>query len=422
MANMFGIGVQLMNQIVLVPFYILFWGNDLYSDWIVLSALTIIFSMSDIGLNTVIQNRFAIKYSEGDKKECNSLLMDNFVLVTITLAITLLSSALFLVSFDITEVMNIRFMTRYEASWTFLILTVKVFIGMLSGVENSIYRACHNASRSIYMDQIGVFSVALITLICILCHTSVILLSIFICLPQLFLIIYKYFDSQKLYKYKLDIKAFNWQLLREIILPSFSFMAFPIGNAVVLQGYTLVVNRFFGADSVVLYNTTRTLCNFIKQLIGTLQNSVWPEYSIAYGKGNYPLMRHLHRKVIKITIATSLFLGLLLLMFGPLIYNIWTHGAVQFEYALMATYIGVLMVESLWTSSSVTLMATNNHTALGVIYIIAATTCMALAVWLGAINSALWTIAATLVVMHIVICSYTIPAAFTITQDQLFKK
>lgn len=38
LANGFGIGVQLLNQIVLVPFYILFWGNELYSDWIVISG------------------------------------------------------------------------------------------------------------------------------------------------------------------------------------------------------------------------------------------------------------------------------------------------------------------------------------------------------------------------------------------------
>ena len=85
-ANLFGLGVNLLNQIVLVPFYIIYWGNELYSDWIVLSSLTAIFSMSDVGLNNVIQNRFSIKYSEGDIKECNSLLSCNFVIVTITFA------------------------------------------------------------------------------------------------------------------------------------------------------------------------------------------------------------------------------------------------------------------------------------------------------------------------------------------------
>ena len=95
-ANGFGIGVQLLNQVVLVPFYILFWGNELYSDWIVISALTLIFSMSDIGLNNVIQNRFTIKLSEGSHKECNSLLTDNFLLVVVTLLVTLVGCIVFI--------------------------------------------------------------------------------------------------------------------------------------------------------------------------------------------------------------------------------------------------------------------------------------------------------------------------------------
>ena len=57
-ANLFGVGINLINQIVLVPFYIIYWGNDLYADWIVISALTAFFGMSDMGLNSVIQNRF----------------------------------------------------------------------------------------------------------------------------------------------------------------------------------------------------------------------------------------------------------------------------------------------------------------------------------------------------------------------------
>lgn len=55
-ANMFGVGVQLLNQIILVPFYILFWGNELYSDWIVISALTTIFAMSDVGLKPLTRS------------------------------------------------------------------------------------------------------------------------------------------------------------------------------------------------------------------------------------------------------------------------------------------------------------------------------------------------------------------------------
>lgn len=421
LANLFGVGVQLMNQIVLVPFYILFWGNELYSDWIVISALTTIFSMSDVGLNNVIQNRFAIKLSEGKKKECESLLTNNYILVAITLLFTLLICFAFVLLFDISDLLNLHLLSRKDASLVLAILIVKVFLGMLSNVEDSIYRATHVASISIYMNQIGNFLVAIITLMCIISKLSVILLSVLICLPYLFLTIIKYFHSKKYFIYYFRFKTADWQLFKEVLMPSLSFMSFPLGNMVVLQGYTLVVNSFFGAESVVLYNTTRTLCNFVKTLLNTLQYSVWPEYSIAYGNKDYHLMRHLHRKVINVTLTVSLIASIGILIFGPLIFKIWTHGAVEYNYHLMLTYISAILMESLWVSSSVTMMATNHHTKVGILYLCATLVAITIAIIMLLLieNCSLAMITITLVIMHLVLATYVIRAGLKFTDDSI---
>lgn len=422
-ANGFGVGVQLLNQIVLVPFYILFWGNELYSDWIVISAVTTIFAMSDVGLNNVIQNRFSIKLSEENHEECDSLLTDNFLLVAVTLMVTLVGCMVFVVFWDITNVMNLHFLSRGQANFVFLILIVKVFIGMFSGIENAIYRATHNASISVYMDQIGNLIVALLTVWCILQKIPIIIMCLLICMPQIVLLIVKHFHSKKFYNYRFSLHSADWSIFKSVLLPSLSFMAFPLGNTIVLQGYTLVVNGFFGADAVVLFNTTRTLCNFIKTLIGTLQNSVWPEYSIAYGKVDYNYMRHLHRKILKITIVTSFFAGIGLLIFGPFIFRIWTNNAIVFNYALMTVYVVALFIESLWISSSVTLMATNNHTRLGITYILAASFAIVMAYTLVHTIShcSLTLMTGTLIIMHFMIACYTIRAGFKLTKDKLLK-
>lgn len=422
LANLFGVGVQLMNQIILVPFYILYWGNDLYSDWIVISALTTIFSMSDVGLNNVIQNRFAVQFNEGNYHECRSLLTDNYVLIIITMTLTLLGVVGFALLGDLPQAMNLHSLSHFEASWIFVLLVAKVFVGMLSCVQDAVYRATHNASTATYFSQLGLLATALITLLCIVLHVSVIALCIAITLPQLFLIFFKSVHSQKYFSYHFSYRSFDLKLLKGILLPSLTFMSFPIGNAIVLQGFTLVVNRFFGADSVVLYNTTRTLCNFIKTFLGTLQTAVWPEYSIAYGQKDYDMMRHLHRRILKITFFVSLLIGLILVVLGPYIYQIWTNGKIEFQYSLMIAYVFVLFFESLWTSSSVTLMATNNHSKLGVIYIIAAGFSLALAFVLGNNHASLWAIAASLIVMHILVGIYALPAGFKLTRDSIFKR
>ena len=210
-------------------------------------------------------------------------------------------------------------------------------------------------------------------------------------------------------------------LFKSILLPSLSFMSFPLGNAIILQGYTLVVNSYFGADSVVLYNTTRTLCNFVKTFLGTLQNAVWPEYSIAYGNRNFNLMRHLHRKILKMSVFLSLIIGVSLLLLGPIIFKVWTQNTIVFNYSLMTTYIVVLFVESFWTSSSVTLMATNSHTKLGIVYILASLFSMSMALFAAMVEMPLWIIASTLIILHSIVACFSIKEGLKLTNDSLKK-
>lgn len=420
-ANLYGTGIQLINQILLVPFYIVFWGNELYSDWIVISALTAFFTMSDIGLNNVIQNRFAMKLAEGNTKECNSLMTDNFVLVSIIFSAAILLSGGFLYFTDITDVMNIRVLTRTESNVVFLLLICRVFIDMYRNIENAIYRAVHNASRAILFDQTTTLIIALLTLGCIIAGIPMTWMCLIMITPSVIMLVFKYFDVKKYYDYQFSIRQFDAPLLKEIFIPAISFMSFPAGNAIVLQGYTLVVNAYFGPVAVVLYNTTRTLCNFIKTILATLQNSVWPEYSIAYGKKDFIAMRRLHRKIMKVTIVAAVCIGSALLLTGPFIYSIWTHGKVEFCYPLMLVYVLVNFVESLWTSSSVTLMATNNHMRLGLCYIVFTSLALSLAVVLGSLNMSLPIITATLVLSNLLMCIYTIPAGFKLTQDKIIR-
>lgn len=419
-ANLFGVGVNLLNQIVLVPFYIVYWGNELYCDWIVLSALTAFFSMSDVGLNTVIQNRFSIKLAENDIKECNSLLADNVIIITAIFVIILAGMFCYVNLFDLREQMDINVLSREEASFIFLMLLVNVFVKMYSGVENAIYRATHNASRAVYFDQITMLSVVMITFITLACHLPLWLLSVLICVPNVLLVVIKHIDTRKYYHYHFRLSDVNIPLLKQVALPSVSFLSFPLGNAVVLQGYTLLVNKFYGADSVVLYNTTRTMCNFIKTLLGTVQNSVWPEYSICYGRKDFAGMRRLHRKSIMVALLGSVGISVFLMLFGPYIYEFWTRHQVVFQYSLMAAYLLVIIVENFWSASSVALMATNNHSVSGVLFVITTVMSLLLAFVVAKNGGSLYQIVLTMLLIHLILSGYTIRKGLQLTHDKLW--
>lgn len=419
-ANFFGIGVALLNQLLLVPFYLKFWGTELYSDWIVISALTAIFSMSDIGLNNVVQNEFAIKFSSGKIEECRSLIISNICIIAITSSVCIFGSIVYIIFFDFGKQLGLHVITIKEASIVFVFLVIQLFLVMFSGIENAVYRACHKTDRAIMMDQIGKLCQFAITFVCLYSGSSMTTLVVLLIMPTLFLIAIKHYDSRKWFTYRFKFAYIDLKMIKSLLLPSISFMSFPLGNAIILQGYTLLVNKLLGADSVVLYNTTRTMCNFVTQVLSTIKNSAWPEYSIAYGKEDYATMRYLYRKSLKMTTFGSIAIGVLLIILGPYIYQIWTHGQVHFSYSLMTAFICTIIMENIWSTSSITFVATNNHKRLGLLFVLTASLSILLAYYIFLWSDSLSMMVLSLLLMHITLSAYCIKAGLKLTKNSVF--
>lgn len=343
-ANLFGVSVNLLNQIVLVPFYLVCWGTSLYADWIVISAFTVFFSMSDIGLNNVIQNQFSMKYAENNLSECNKLLSVNITIVSIIFTLSLIGCLFYTYSFDIVDQMELHVLNRREASFVFTMLMIQIFTGMYSGIESAIFKATRHTDKAVYFDQFARLIHVGIIFVCLLTKVHITIMVVLICIPNIVLIYLKHRNGRKYFRYNFKFSDIDFSLVKQLIIPSVGFLSFPLGNAIILQGYTLLVNKFFGVESVVLFNTTRTMCNFAKTLLSTVQQSVWPEYSIAYGKKDLARMRLLHRKTLKTAIWGITVIAIGLLILGPYIYTIWTHGQVEFDYKLMIAFLVILFL------------------------------------------------------------------------------
>ncbi|EGX26730.1 hypothetical protein BSEG_04588, partial [Phocaeicola dorei 5_1_36/D4] len=276
-ANIFGVGIQLINQVILIPLYLIYWPIDLYSDWIVITALSAFFSMSDMGLNSVTQNQFSISYNQNRLQECESLLTNNYILVFCMGILMTLGSIIFVTSFNIIQILNLHYLSRIEASIIFILLLMHIFIGMGSTVLDSIYRSQSLTYKAIYIGQIARLCECIIILLSLILKIPILWMVLLYLAPRIISLIYRINNTKKYFDYRFSLKSTNILLLKQIIVPSITFMSFPIGNAIIYQGFTLVVNKIFGADALVLFNTIRTLCNFVKTMITTILQAVWPE-------------------------------------------------------------------------------------------------------------------------------------------------
>ena len=367
--NFYGVGVNLFSQIILVPFFINYWGIELYADWIALTAISSFFSMSDIGLNTVTANQYSICYNNKNKKKCNSLLANNIILNLSIGVLCLIIGTIVFKIIDIKNVMNLRIISSQTGYAVLFLLISKIFISMLSSVYTAIYRAKSMAYKTFFISNTSRLFDALILLVGILLNLNIALIAFLYCIPSILQFFYYAIDSRLRYNTKIHFRAFDFQLFKDILIPSVSFMSFPLGYAIIMQGFTLIVNKFFGAESVVLYNTTRTICNFLKVVPNAIKNATWPEFTIAFAKSNTLRMMNLYKKTIILSLSFVIVAAIILLTFGDVIYQIWTKNAVEFNFLLMLTYMTSIFFNSIWETSGMALMATNRHTRLGILFV-----------------------------------------------------
>ena len=80
----------------------------------------------------------------------------------------------------------------------------------------------------------------------------------------------------------------SWRRIREATRPALAFMAFPAGNALSIQGMTILIGLMLGPVAVATFNPMRTLSRFAYQILDSIKAAVWPELSAAYGARNWP--------------------------------------------------------------------------------------------------------------------------------------
>jgi O-antigen/teichoic acid export membrane protein len=159
----------------------------------------------------------------------------------------------------------------------------------------------------------------------------------------------------------LGLKHARPDRIRQLAAPALGFMALPLGNAVGIQGFTLLIGFLSGPIAVTVFSTMRTLTRVNFQLTAVLAWAIWPELSAAFGAGNLALARMLHRRAYQAGVAFSAVITVFLWFAGPWIYRAWIRHAVSFDTTCFHILLLVAFANSLWFTSSVVPMSTNAH-------------------------------------------------------------
>jgi O-antigen/teichoic acid export membrane protein len=382
-ANGFSQIVTVIVQLTSVPLLLSCWGVGLYGEWLVLSAIPVYLSMSDFGFGAGVANEMTILVAKGNRR--SALKTFQSVLVLMIIVSATLAMVLVLVSEYLPweEWFQFSKLGHSDIVYVILLLGFHILFGLQLSLLEAGFRCDGNYAK-------GTLFLALLRLIEYLVMFIAVILGGGPVAAALSFLIVRVIGIVGL---RLLLRRFcPWitygyshasvTTVKRLASPAISFMAFPLGNALSMQGMIMAIGAVLGPVPVVIFSVVRTVSRIALQGMGLINSSVWPELSIAFGKGDLELVRRLHRLSCQLSFWLSNVLIVILLIIGEALIRIWTHGKVEVDYEFFALMMAVISANSFWYTSSVVHAAINKHQRMAGLYLLGTGTSLFLATWL----------------------------------------
>ena len=376
-------------------------------------------AFSSIGFGNVASNEMTMLASAGDRDGALRVFQSCWWLIAIVCGAIGLLLAPVLYFIPVGRLLPIHAISQSDAKWIIFYLGISVLLGQLEQLMGAAYTCVARYPYGSFLKSVISLAAFVATMIPVVLgygpRTAALIFAVANGLGTLTLGLFVRKDIPWI---RYGWRHAQFSEIRRLTPLAFAFMAFPIGNALNLQGTLMAVGYALGPIDVAIFASARTVSRVALQMVQMVNNTFWPELSLAYGAGNMELVRTLHRRACQMALLLAIFIVLCMLSFGPWFLNHWTGGHVPPSRPLLAILLFVVIVYSLWSTSSTLATAINKHQRLAVWYM-AATAVTVVCTYLLARRYGLYGAAASLILSEIIMNLYVLPASLRIAHDTL---
>lgn len=364
-ANFFGQAVTVAIQLLSLPMFLHFWTTSRYGEWLLLSAVPAYFSMADIGIVAVGMNKMTMLAAESNWDHAERTFQS--ILLLTTIAIFVVATTTF-VAIWLCDVGGVGEKPEWRAVLSMLILAS--LANIFSGLFDAVFRSSGQYALGVYALNIARLVEWLGSLAGLICGGSLATVAAGLLLGRLLAnFALWFFVIVRFPQYRWGFAKASKQELSTMLLPAASFMALPLGNAISIQGTSLLVGSFFGPVALAVFNSYRTMSRVAVQLVTMLSRVLWPEISKLYGRRAVSGIRSLYRWGTLATATASAATAISIYVLSPAILTWWTHGRIAQNGGLAIAFLLVTSLTGFWQVGMVVLMAVNKHQQLAAIYL-----------------------------------------------------
>ena len=402
--------VTAIVQVLTVPIFLRFWGPGLYGEWLVLITVPQYMALSDMGFGSVAGNDMTMRVAANDRTGALCSFQSAWVMIcAISVAIGVLAAvAVYLLPLQ--RWLHLATLQPRELHGVLLLLLIYSIFTLQSTLAASGFRCDGNYALGALLLNVMRLVEALGTAAIVVFGAGPLLVASFLVATRLagqvaFCLVLRRCSPWITW----GVAHANRSAIRAMAHPATAFMAFPLGNAMSIQGILIVIGIALGPIAVTIFSTLRTLARLGLMIVETVRQSIWPELSAAFGANNWAYARKLHGKGCQTAILLCGGVVLFLVLLGRRVYIFWTHGMLSYNATLFHLLLVVVLANSLWYASSAVSLACNAHQRIAGVFLISTMLSLPLAYLLmsrfGLLGPALALVAVDVIMVPFVLVS-----------------
>lgn len=351
---------KIIEQLLLVPFFISYWGAEYYGEWLTLTIIPSMMAFSDLGFGTSAANRFLLQYASGDKQGAADTSRSAVFLISVVVACGIVLSALAIFILDQLHIFDKSLIARQDAVWALFFLMAARVITFYNQFYEAYFRAARRAALGINLQTVYSAANIIFGIVVLLSGGGIVSFALVnLAVSIIFNPAYNWKAKHTLGLYKTHEGKIVRTEIKRIMKNGLGYLLSPVWQAIYFQGTTFVIRLTLGPLAVTVFNTMRTLIRSVSQVFNMITLSVFPEFQFEIGAGNLGKARKIFRLTFMGIMACAV-LGIMFLYFlGPWFYTLWTKKALDPPPVMWNIFIVSIAFNAMWWMATIIFQAYN---------------------------------------------------------------
>ena len=361
-AGFYGLGVQLLVQLVSVPVLVHSWGVAGYGAWVMLFSVPSLLAMADLGLTTAGSNAMTAAVAQGNRERAARIHMA-LRLITALTGLTLLALAVLFIF--VTNPQSLDFgaaLPRAAAQWTALVLCLYGFLALVNGVTLGAFRAADAFASSGMIYQTVILVEAAVALgVAMLGGEPLAVAGAYLAARLVGTLVM----TLALRRTAPWLSATGWRIdlaeIRALVRPALAALVLPGAYAVAVQGSVVAIGAVAGPAAVPAFSVVRTLSRTALQFAFRFNVASMPRYTVHVAQGNRQRASQL--VVLNLALAAALVIpaAVGLVVFGRPFIALWTGALLVPSWSLLIAMALAMLANAAWVPLSNLVMTINRH-------------------------------------------------------------